>query len=181
METGCFPIAATLMDFVVIVKGTMQHAEVIREECRSFLEGNLKLALNMEKTHITHVNDGFTFLGHRIVCKRGSRGTMRPVSTIPNEKSRGFAHKLTAQLSGNHQVNKIDMVEALNRQLAGWANFYQYTNYSAYVYRHLDRIVFWKLAHWLARKYRVSIQVTDATSCEATGCGACQNLAPLWP
>ena len=145
-------------DFVVIVKGTKQHAEVIREECRSFLEGDLKLTLNMEKTHITHVNDGFTFLGHRIIRKRGVRGMMRPVSTIPKEKSRGFAHKLTTQLSSNHHVNKIDMVEALNRQLAGWANFYQYTDYSAHVYRHLDRVVFWKLAHWLARKYRVSIK-----------------------
>ncbi len=145
-------------DFVVIVKGTKHHAEAVREQCRSFLEGKLNLTLNMEKTHITHVNDGFTFLGHRIVRKRGPRGTMRPVSTIPNEKSRGLAHKLTAQLSGNHHLNKIDMVEALNRQLAGWANFYQYTDYSAHVFQHLDHIVFWKLAHWLARKYRVPIK-----------------------
>src|SRR3546814_6358598 len=38
-------------DFVVIVKGTKAHAEAIREECRAFLEGNLKLTLNMDKTH----------------------------------------------------------------------------------------------------------------------------------
>jgi hypothetical protein len=37
------------------------------------------LALNMEKTRITHLNDGFTFLGHRLVRKRGPRGTMRVV------------------------------------------------------------------------------------------------------
>lgn len=36
-------------DFVVIVKGTKAHAEVIREECRAFLEGELKLTLNMDK------------------------------------------------------------------------------------------------------------------------------------
>ncbi len=145
-------------DFVVIVKGNKHHAEAIREECRAFLEGHLKLTLNMDKTHITHVNDGFTFLGHRIIRKRGPRGMMRPVSTIPKEKSRGLARKLTAALSGNDHVNKIDMVEALNRQLAGWANFHQYTDYTAKVYQHLDRIVFWKLAHWLARKYKTSIK-----------------------
>ncbi len=38
-------------DFVVIVKGTRAQAEEIRKECRAFLEGELKLALNMEKTH----------------------------------------------------------------------------------------------------------------------------------
>lgn len=46
-------------DFVVIVKGTKAHAETIREECRDFLENRLKLKMNMEKSHITHVDDGF--------------------------------------------------------------------------------------------------------------------------
>lgn len=145
-------------DFVVIVKGNKQHAEAIREECRAFLEGHLKLTLHMDKTHITHVNDGFTFLGHRLIRKRGPRGIMRPVSTIPKEKSRGLARKLTAALSGNDQVNKIDMVEMLNRQLAGRATFHQYTDYTARVYQRLAHIVFWKLAHWLARKYKTSIK-----------------------
>jgi hypothetical protein len=45
--------------------------EAIREECRAFLEGRLKLTLNLDKTRITYVNDGFTFLGHRIIRKRG--------------------------------------------------------------------------------------------------------------
>jgi len=145
-------------DFVVIVKGNKAHAEAIREECQTFLEDTLKLTLNMDKTHITHVNDGFTFLGHRIIRKRGPRGTMRTVTTIPMDKFCNFANKLVKELSGNHSVNKIDMVASLNRKLAGWANFYQFTDYTAVMYGKLDRIIFWKLAHWLARKYRVSIK-----------------------
>jgi len=143
-------------DFVVIVKGTKSHAETIRDECRAFLEDGLKLTLNMGKTHITYVNDGFVFLGHRIIRKRGPRGTMRPVTTIPKEKLRNFAATLVAQLSGNYGANKIDLVEDLNRRLAGWVYFYQYTDYTATMYSKLDRIVFWKLAHWLARKLRCS-------------------------
>ena len=145
-------------DFMVIVKGNRAQAEQICKECQMFLEGELKLTLNMEKTHITHVNDGFTFLGHRIIRKRGPRGTMRTVTTIPKDKFKNFARKLVKELSGNYSVNKIDMVESLNRKLAGWANFYQFTNYTAVMYGKMDRIVFWKLAHWLARKYRTSIK-----------------------
>lgn len=48
-------------DFLIIVKGTKAQAQAIREECRSVLEDSLKLRLNMEKTKITHVNDGFFF------------------------------------------------------------------------------------------------------------------------
>ncbi|EIQ25971.1 reverse transcriptase [Shigella flexneri K-404] len=50
-------------DFVLIVKGTKAQAEAIREECRGVLEGSLKLRLNMDKTKITHVNDGFYLSG----------------------------------------------------------------------------------------------------------------------
>lgn len=145
-------------DFVVIVKGNKAHAQAIREQCRAFLEGELKLTLNMDKTHITHVNDGFTFLGHRIIRKRGPMGTMRPVTNIPRDKLRNFAAKLVKELSGNYSANAIDMVESLNRRLAGWANFYQFTDYTACMFSKLDNIVFWKLAHWLARKYRSSIK-----------------------
>lgn len=145
-------------DFVIIVKGNKAHAEAIREQCRAFLEGELKLTLNMDKTHITHVNDGFTFLGHRIIRKWGPKGTMRPVSTIPRDKFRNFAARLVKELSGNYSANKIDLVESLNRRIAGWANFYQFTDYTAIMYGKLDSIIFWKLAHWLARKYRTSIK-----------------------
>ncbi len=98
-------------DFVIVVKGTREHAEAVREACREFLEGELKLTLNMEKTHITHVNDGFVFLGHRIIRKRGPRGRMRPVTTIPWEKYRGFAERLVKQLSGNYGMNRMDLME----------------------------------------------------------------------
>ncbi|WGS47174.1 hypothetical protein LFL97_34235 [Burkholderia sp. JSH-S8] len=106
---------------MIVVKGNREHAEAVREACRGFLEGELKLTLNMEKTHITHVNDGFVFLGHRIVRKRGPRGRMRPVTTIPWEKYRGFAGRLVKQLSGNYGMNRMDLMESLNRQIAGWA------------------------------------------------------------
>jgi len=145
-------------DFVVIVKGTKAHAEAIREECRRFLEGDLKLTLNMEKSHITHVNDGFVFLGHRIIRKRGSRGRMCVVTTIPREKAKAFARKLTEALSSDHDLAKVDMVDRLNRQLAGWAAFYKFTDFTARTFRRIDHVVFWKLAHWLARKYRSRIK-----------------------
>ena len=118
-------------DFVVIVKGNKAHAEAIREECRAFLEGRLKLTMNMDKTHITHVNDGFTFLGHRIIRKRGPRGTMRPVTTIPMDKFRNFAHKLVQELSGNYMATTVKgrffylylIMDVYSRKIVGWEVF----------------------------------------------------------
>jgi hypothetical protein len=45
------------------------------------------------------------------------------------------------------------MIDSLNRQLAGWAAFYKFTDFTAHIPAH-RHVVFWKMAHWLARKYR---------------------------
>jgi len=151
-------VLSPLLSNIVIVKGTKAQAETIREECRLFLEQELKLTLNMDKTHITHVNDGFTFLGHRIIRKRGSRGRMTVVTTIPKEKERSFTRKLVDALSRDYDIPKVDMVDRLSHQLRGWAAFYRFADHTAWVFRRIDHIVFWKLAHWLARKYRSRIK-----------------------
>ncbi|WP_259671400.1 hypothetical protein [Rhizobium sp. NZLR11] len=69
----------------------------------------------------THVNDGFVFLGYRIIRKRGAHGRMSVVTTIPKEKAKGFVRRLTETFSGNHSVSTVDMIASLNRQLVGWA------------------------------------------------------------
>lgn len=115
------------------------------------LEDSLKLRPNMDKTRITHVNDGFIFLGHRIIRKRSRYGDMLVVSTSPQDKTRNFAASLTALLSGNYSESKVDMAEQLNRKLKGWAAFYQFVDFKAKVFSDIGRVVFWRLAHWLAR------------------------------
>lgn len=104
-------------DFVLIIKGTKSQAEAIRDECRSVLEDSLKLRLNMVKTRIPHVNDGFIFLGHRIIRKRSRYGDIRVGSTIPMEKARNFAASLTALLSGSPIILYMDIPFLLNSSL----------------------------------------------------------------
>ena len=120
----------------------------------------------MEKTHITHVNDGFTFLGHRIIRKRGPRGAMRVVSTIPHDKAKRFQRELTALLSSDHGRYTVEVIEQLNRKLIGWGQFYRFTDHVAMVFSRIDRMVFWKLAHWLGRKYRSRIRALLQRSCQ---------------
>ena len=72
-------------DFVVVVKGTRAHAQEVREACRAFLEGELKLTLNMAKAHITHVNAGFVLLGPTGSFASGDRAA----ACGPSRRSRG--------------------------------------------------------------------------------------------
>ena len=95
----------------------------------------------MDKSHITHVDDGFVFLGHRIIRKRGSNGRMSVVTTIPKEKAKTFGHRLAKALSGNHEVAAVDMIASLNRQLTGWAAFYKFTDFTERTFRRIDHVV----------------------------------------
>jgi len=50
------------------------------------------------------------------------------------------------------------MVDRLNSKLAGWGALHKFTDFTARTYQRIDRAVFWKLAHWLARKYHSRIK-----------------------
>jgi RNA-directed DNA polymerase len=57
-------------DFVVMSNGTKERTAELREELRSFLKEELHITLSMEKTKITHITEGFKFLGFWIQrCK----------------------------------------------------------------------------------------------------------------
>lgn len=105
-----------------------------------------------------HPRQRWFFLGHRIIRKRGKRGLMSVVTTIPKEKAKGFVRKLTETLSSNHSISAVDMIDRLNRQLAGWAAFYKFTDFTIYAFQRIDTVVFWKMAHWLGCKYRSRIK-----------------------
>ena len=68
------------------------------------------------------------------------------------------SHSLSKELTGDYSTSMIDKVEKINQKLKGWSQFYCYTDYTSQIYRKIDRVVFWKLARWLARKYRCSVK-----------------------
>jgi RNA-directed DNA polymerase len=72
---------------------------------------------------------------------------MAVVRTIPKEKAKAFAHRLSMALSGDHDLAKVDMVDRLNRQLGAGRPSTKYTDFTATTFRHIDYVVFWKMAH----------------------------------
>src|SRR6267142_4352435 len=50
-------------DFVVLCNGTKAEAQAMKEELKGVLT-NMELTLSEEKTKITHITEGFTFLGY---------------------------------------------------------------------------------------------------------------------
>jgi RNA-directed DNA polymerase len=144
-------------DFVVLCNGTREQAEALKEELYSFLKENLALSLSKEKTRITHLNDGFKFLGFWIYRDAGSHGMVTKV-TIPKEAMDRVQDKIELALApGTHTDSVITKILAMNRLIGGWCRYYQYTGKASSQFSKLAHTLFQCMAHWLGRKSQLSM------------------------
>lgn len=141
-------------DFVILCNGRKRQAEALKQELCELLNEKLRLSLSKEKTKITHLNDGFKFLGFRIQRCRGKSGMVTKI-LIPKEAVEGVCDKIKrATAASTHQDSVNSKILALNRIVGGWGRYYQYTSKATTQYRRVSYLLFWRMGHWLGRKYR---------------------------
>jgi len=144
-------------DFVVLGNGTKEEAEAMKEELHTFLDQNLMLRLSKEKTKVTHLNDGFNFLGFRVQRKPGSE-KMGTKILIPQESVERVMEKIThATGETSHKDSISTKILALNRIIGGWCRYYQYTSKASTTFHRIEYRTFWLFAHWLGRKFQLSM------------------------
>jgi group II intron reverse transcriptase/maturase len=156
-------------DFVVLCNGTKRQAEVMREELSLFLKTTLCLELSKEKTQITHLNEGFKFLGFWLCRAMGQKGMITRV-TIPKEAMDKVKAKIDLALSpSRHQDSIMTKILGLNRLIGGWCRYYRYTGKASSQFGKLDHALFWSMAHWLGRKFQIKMPtVMQRFCCDST-------------
>jgi group II intron reverse transcriptase/maturase len=84
-------------DWVAIWNGSRTRAEAIKAEITAFLAERLKLRLSADKTLITHIDDGFDFVGYRLKGdKRWSDGKWCLFSRVPPKAIQRFREAVKA-------------------------------------------------------------------------------------
>jgi RNA-directed DNA polymerase len=145
-------------DWVVWCDGTREQAEARRQELYEFLRADLKLELSLEKTKVTHVHDGFEFLGFLIDRNGAGHGRWAPRIRIPERAVEKIRDKLRAALAPETYHDSVrTKILGLNQIIGGWCRSYQTTSSPSYYCGKLGYEVFWLMAHWLGRKYEMSI------------------------
>jgi RNA-directed DNA polymerase len=145
-------------DFVVLCNGTREQAEGMRKELYNFLMSRLGLALSMEKTRVTHLTEGFKFLGFWMESSIGANGRYVPRIRIPEEAPKRVLYKIRAMLGPSTQNASVNAkILALNRVIGGWCRYYQHTSTPAVIFGKLRDSMFWDIAHWLGRKDKLSM------------------------
>jgi group II intron reverse transcriptase/maturase len=163
-------------DFVVLCNGTRDQTLAFREELQSFLAGPLRLTLSMDKTKVTHLDEGFEFLGFRLQRSLGSKGVVTKVTIPEKALQRHRALLRTATAPHTHEDSIKAKLLALNRVIGGWCRYYQCTSKVGHQFSLMEREAFWGVAHWLARKHQLSIPATLARFLTAAVPGARETL-----
>ena len=105
-------------DFVI----TGVSKEVLENEVRPWVEAFLAvrgLQLSEEKTRITHIDEGFDFLGWNF-RKYSGKMLIKP----SKKNAHAFYRKVAEAISGNKTVKQEDLIRLLNPMLRGWAEYH---------------------------------------------------------
>lgn len=105
------------------------------------------LELSEEKTVITHIEDGFDFLGCNI------RWYKDKLLTKPSKKNyKAIVNKIRGIIKQNPSMKQEDLIRKLNPVIRGWVNFQKY-NVSSQAFDRFDFDVWRCLWRWCKRRH----------------------------
>jgi RNA-directed DNA polymerase len=139
-------------DFVVLVHGTDQDAHALREEVATVL-ATMGLRLSEDKTRVTHLEQGFDFLGFRIQRRRKRGSDKWYVYTfISRQVVRRLKVKIRAMTPRTSQQDFKDLLAQLNRVTHGWANYFRHA-VAKHVFSAIDYFVWCRIARMLRERH----------------------------
>jgi RNA-directed DNA polymerase len=133
-------------DFII----TGATKELLENEVKPLVSTFLQergLRLSPEKTHITHIKDGFDFLGQNV------REYRQMVLITPSRKNvKTFLDNIREVIKGNAQATAGHLIAILNPKIRGWANYHQHIT-SKETFGKVDNAIFKALWQWTKRRH----------------------------
>jgi len=125
-----------------------------KQSLEAFLKDNAGLTLSPEKTHITSVEDGFNFLGHRVRMRWDDRYGFTPRIEIPKAKVLDIRYRVKQITLRKHVVMSLPAIlHKINPILRGWGNFYRFCTGAKHILSSLDWYVSDRLWRWMKKKH----------------------------
>ena len=143
-----------------IISGS--SVELLEQEVKPLVEQFLRergLELSPEKTRITHIEDGFDFLGQN-VRKYAGKLLIKPA----RKNVKAFLGKVRQIVKANKQATAANLIAQLNPMIRGWANYHRHV-VSKQTFGKTSFAIFkalWRWAkhrhpnksgHWIKKKY----------------------------
>jgi RNA-directed DNA polymerase len=134
-------------DFII----TGSSKELLENEIKPLVEQFMKergLELSQEKTNITHITNGFDFLGQNIRKYKDGKVLIKP--SKKNVKT--FLAKIRKLIKENAQATAGNLIVQLNPKIRGWANYHRHVS-SKQTFVKVDDAIFRALWQWAKRRH----------------------------
>ena len=133
-------------DFII----TAHQREILSKYVKPIVEQFLAergLSLSPEKTHITHIEQGFDFLGQTIRKYNGK------FLTRPSKDSiKAFMAKIRTTIKGSLHLSAGQLIATLNPIIRGWANYHRHAA-SKKTFTRLGKLIFEAIWKWARRRH----------------------------
>lgn len=133
-------------DFVI----TGISKEMLESEVKPWMEAFLRergLELSVEKTHVTHIDEGFDFLGWNF-RKYAGKLLIKPSKT----NAQAFYRKAKEVISTHKTVRQEMLIRLLNPILRGWALYHQ-PAVAKKAFNRMDHLIFRAIWRWAKRRH----------------------------
>jgi RNA-directed DNA polymerase len=133
-------------DFII----TGKTKELLENEVRPVVEDFLKergLSLSGEKTRVTHIGDGFDFLGWNLRKYDGK------LLIKPSKKNvKAFLQDIRETVKANKQAKQENLIRLLNPKIRGWANYHKVA-VAKKAFARVDSEIWIMLWQWAKRRH----------------------------
>jgi RNA-directed DNA polymerase len=133
-------------DFII----TGISKELLEQEVKPCVEAFLAergLQLSQEKTKITHISEGFDFLGQN-VRKYGGKLLIKP----SDKNVKAFLDKVRETIRVNRSSKQETLIDLLNPIIRGWANYHRHV-VAKKTYEVVDHHIWQALWRWARRRH----------------------------
>ena len=111
---------------VFITRGSKRYAESLRDRIGELLNRDCGVRLSAEKTRITHIRDGFDFLGFRMILGVGQSGEFVPKIQVPRKAITRATQRINdAMRYRPHQESGATRIVRGNAVIRGWSHYFR--------------------------------------------------------
>ena len=142
---------------VFLTRCNRRYAERLRDEIREFLRKTCGLELSAEKTRITHVRDGYDYLGFNISTGVGKSQKVVPKVKVGRKAIANIQTRLGESLRYRPTQESISVrLVRTSAVIRGWSNYFKIAHTFSKVAHGLDHKAYWIAAKAICRKEDIS-------------------------
>ena len=142
---------------VFLTRSNRKRADRLRDEIRNFLRETCGLELSADKTRITHVRDGYEFLGFNISVGVGKSGKLVPKVRVGRKAIANIRTRLGEALRQRPAQESISVrLVRASAVIRGWSSYFKIAHNFAQVAHGLDHQAFWIATKAICRKLDIS-------------------------